>query len=282
MERTDRVNWSTLKAMRTSPKHYLHLLATPREDTDALKQGRLTHCALYEPGALHERYVVAPSFHRGMNDDTARAKGYAGGKQAAAEWDAAMIGTQAESVTAEMMLRATSMRDAVMADPVARRFFEGGHAELQIEWTDAETGIECRGRVDHVNGALSDLKTTRSIAAFDRDAARYLYHAQLAWYHDGLLAAGIETDGLPYIIAVENEAPFDVLVLFFDAADLAAGRRVYRECLDRLAECRAANVWPGVSGGVARRIALPAWAMADTAVELDWTGAETEEEDSNG
>jgi exodeoxyribonuclease VIII len=207
---------------------------------------------------MAERYVVSPRFNRACNDETAIAKGYDGGKQAAAEW-VASVGLR-EVVEPDMWHRAMSMCDAILRDPVASAYIKTGYSEHKIEWTDTLTGIECRGRVDHVNGCLADLKTTRSLVTFERDVARFGYHSQLAWYSDGLAAAGIPTQGPPCLIAVENEAPFDVLVLTFDEDDLAVGRRVYRNCLNRLAECRKSGTWPGVSGGVSRRIILPAWA----------------------
>lgn len=259
LERTDAVNWSTLKTIGVSPKHYLHALAHPRADTDALMLGRVTHCAVLEPDELEGRFIVSPRFNRAMNDDTARAKGFDGGKQAHAAWRSALP-ADAEVVDPDIYFRALLMREALLADPIAALYARGGRTEHKIEWTDHATGIACRGRVDHVNGCLADLKTTRSLVTFERDAARYGYHAQLAWYSDGLDAAGITRDGPPCIIAIESVEPFDSIVLTFDEDDLAVGRRVYRKCLERLAECRRTGEWPGVAGGRARRIVLPAWA----------------------
>jgi len=259
LERTDRVNWSTLKHILTSPKHYRYWLANPRPDSEALLVGRATHCAVYEPDEFGARYVVAPRFNRACNDDTARAKGYDGGKQAAAEWDASHTG--AEVIEADAMKRIVGMRDALMADPVSGPMLRGGRKEFRIEWTDHETGIECRGRVDHVRGGLRDLKTTRSLLSFECDVARLMYHAQLAWYLDGLKLAGIDATDAPCLIAVENEPPFDVQVLTFTEEDLDAGRRLYRDALDTLAVCRRLDHWPGVARGVTRRVQLPAWAF---------------------
>ncbi len=267
IERPDRVNWSTLKAIQTSPRHYRHLLANPRADTDAFKLGRAVHCAVYEPQHFHSRYVVEPRFNRAMNDDTAIAKGYEGGKQAAALWVADVAARAVgnshppEIIPADFRDRALAMRDSLMADPVSAPLIIGGRAELPIEWTDARTGILCRGRIDHINGRVSDLKSAADIAACERSTARYLYHAQLAWYVDGAREAGLDTSEAPCLIFVESVAPFDVIVLEFTEEDLDAGRAVYRSALDRLAECRATGHWPGVGGGVARRIQIPAWAM---------------------
>lgn len=273
LERPDRVNWSTLKHILISPKHYRHAVEIAgkkldAEDSAALQLGRLTHCAVYEPDHLASRYVTEPNFHRGMLDDTARAKGYDGGKGAAAEWDLANTGR--EVVTTEMMALARAMRLAVLEDGASGPLMCDGYTEYKIEWRDDITGIECRGRLDHVNGCLSDLKTTRSLLSFERDAARLNYHAQLAWYADGLEAIGIQPAGPPRIVAVENVPPHDVLVLNFTEEDLACGRRLYRRALNTLAFCRANDQWPGIAAGCERRIQLPAWATAqDIALTID-------------
>lgn len=265
-ERADRVNWSTLKLITKSPRHYLHGLAHPREDTDALLRGRALHCAVYEPAQFDSRYVVQPRFNRAMLDATAIGKGYAGGKEAAAAWDAANVGR--DVLTSDMHADVLGMARALWADPIVARLLDGARGEVPIEWTDPVTGIECKGRVDHLHGCVADLKSTRDAAWFERDAARLLYHAQLAWYHDGCVAAGHTFTAPPCLIAVESAAPYDVLVVWFDADDIEAGRRVYRAALDRLAQCRASGTWPGVAGGEARRVRLPAW-VTQSAESLD-------------
>lgn len=261
IERDDAVNWSTLRFMRQSPKHYRHALTAPPKDTEALQRGRLTHCAIYEPDELPKRYVVEPRFHKGQNDDTAVKNGYEGGKQAAAAWAAENVGR--EVVSSDMMAAASAMAAALHADPWAAPMLRGGSAEQLITWTDRQTGIACRGRVDHFNGCLSDLKTSRSVEPrwFAAQVARMGYHAQLAFYADGLRESGVALAEPPALIVVENCAPYDVLVLTVPDEAIDAGRAMYRACLERLAECRRHDEWPGVSDGQRQTLNLPAWAL---------------------
>lgn len=263
IERDDPVNWSTLKYMRESPKHYRYRLDNPRTDTDALLLGRAVHCLIYEPDEYENRYIVSPRFHRGMKDSTAVGHGYHGGRESAEEWDASVAASDLEVIPAEIGARAEAMRDAVLADPVAAPLVIGGYSEQRITWTDAETGIECRGRVDHINGRLSDLKTSRNInpRLFASDAVRYGYHAQMPWYEDGLAANGITTHAAPAFVVVENDPPYDVVVYEVGSNELEAGRAVYRECLALLARCRELDLWPGMAQGKALGLTLPAWAM---------------------
>lgn len=265
-ERQDRVNWSTLKWILTSPKHYRHALATPFADSPAKKLGRLIHTAILEPHKLEARYVVSPNFHRGMKDETAIAKGYEGGREAAAEFDLQLSEWQ-EVVSADDLDRARMARDAFTLPP-------GIAHEMRIEWTDPDTGIACRGRVDYLGADLIDIKTTNSIHNCERDAARYMYHAQLAWYFDGLINSGANPN-TAQILFIESSAPFDSLLAEFDLADLDAGRALYRKALATLRTCRDRNEWPGFAP-TPRRIKLPEWAFTNTEDPLTLGGVALE------
>lgn len=261
IERTDPVNWSTLKHMRASPKHYRYALTHPTEDTEALQLGRLVHAMVYEPDAVAARFVREPRFNRAMKDETAREKGYEGGREAAAAFNVAHA--THDIVPVELWDRALAMATALQADPISGPMIRGGFSEQLLTWSDKPTGIECRGRVDHVNGCLSDLKTSRSVEPrwFASNAIRMGYHAQLAYYADGLAANGIALEGQPALVVVENVEPYDVVVLEIPDDVLAAGRRLYRDCLDKLALCRSLDFWPGVSGGERSRFVAPAWVV---------------------
>jgi hypothetical protein len=109
-----------------------------------------------------------------------------------------------------------------------------------------------------------DLKTTKDPLPrlFARDAARYLYHGQIAWYHDGAIASGAlasHAAGPPMIVAVQTVEPYDVAVYFVSEATLEAGRALVRRLIDRLAACQAADIWPGVAPEPVW-LELPRWA----------------------
>jgi exodeoxyribonuclease VIII len=262
LERTDPVNWSTLKSILVSPRHYLHRLATPPEQTPAMLLGSLVHCLALEAGAFESRYVVSPRFNRAMNDDTALARGYEGGKQAAAAWDA-RCGSRTV-ITTDMLDAATS---AIRSVGAACALPLGGKVETALRWTDGPTGIACRGTPDLVaDGRIYDLKTCRSVASVERDAFRLGYHAQLAYYHDGA-----ECFEPPVMVCVETVAPYDVLVLEFDERAVAAGRALYRRALETLHACRTSGEWPGVGR---RTIHTPAWAQASEDLVLTIGGEE--------
>jgi hypothetical protein len=262
-ERTDPVNWSTLKAMAVSPKHYLHGLTEERVETEAMLLGTLTHARVLEPETVLGRFCIAPNFHRGCNDETAIAKGYDGGKQAAAEWDAELDSLGAEPVSQETWDAALLMAASVANHPLAQSYLTGGVAEKRITWT-APNGIKCRGRVDYIapNG-LVDFKTTRSIATFERDVFRMNYHAQVAWYDWGASMSDDVDHPQPFapvIIAVESCAPYDVGVYIVDGDAYDHGFSLSQRLLGQLYYCRLVNEWRGVTRDEPTYLQLPAWA----------------------
>ncbi len=262
IEREDAVNWSTLKEFRKSARHYRHRLEVPRKDTDSLLLGRVFHCLVYEPDEYENRYVRELKFHRGMKDGTAIGKGYDGGRESAEFFDASVAASGLEVVPADLFDRASAMAKAVREDPIAGPMVTGGYIEQTFNWTDQATGIECRGRIDHVNGRLTDLKSAENASPriFAAAAARYGYHGQMGFYDDGLRANGIACDLPPAFIVVESSAPFDVIVYELTPDALASGKMLYRLCLNDLSECRETGIWPGMADGRIQQFDLPEWA----------------------
>jgi hypothetical protein len=62
-------------------------------------------------------------------------------------------------------------------------------------------------------------------------------------------------------VVVEKSFPHAVQVYVLDDASEALGRAKYGASLDRYAECRRTEKWPGYSDGSVQTIALPQWHM---------------------
>ena len=253
-DRLDRVNWSRLKNILRSPAHYRHGLLEARPDTDALKRGRAVHLAVLEPERFPVECVV-----------------WHGGRRAGKEWERFVeehadreILTEAEY---ELCL---SLNAAVRASPDAARYLAGGRSEVTVTWEasapplgeDAGWRFACKGRLDSVSPlAIVDLKTTKDASpeGFGREAWRYRYDAQAAFYADGYEAATGQR--LPYVlVAVEVAPPHVVQVYRVEDEILEVGRDAYRSCLGRLAACRTSNAWTGYAEGE-MALTLPGWAV---------------------
>ncbi len=258
----DAVNWSTLKEMQKSPKHYQHRLATTREDTPAMALGRAVHTAVFEPDRFLMEYAL-----------------FKGPRRAGKDWDAFKDAHDGQTILKiDDYKRCLAIRDAVRGHRVAASYLADGLAEQTITWTDKETGLKCKGRYDWYSrskgapgsrGTLVDLKTTRDVSAyrFAAQVARLGYHAQLAFYADGL-SEQAGHDVRVVIIAVESEEPYDVAVYHLDVDVLYAGREEYRDLLAKVRGCRELGAWPG-RFTEEQSLELPAWAFGEDSITDD-------------
>ena len=162
------------------------------------------------------------------------------------------------------------IRDAVHADPVARVLLEGARRELSIFWTDEETGIECRARLDAIGAGPADLKRAAngSPHGFRMAAAKYGYAIQAAHYLMGCRAVGLPTDGFRFpFIAVEPNGRHPIVSVYdLDDDSMQRGLTDRANALRVYAECLQTNVWPGY---VRQRttIRLPYYALVDNEEE---------------
>lgn len=272
------INWSALKRMMVSPLAYKDHEETPDEDTPAKLLGRATHCAVLEPEWFAERYVVPellecaattkkgdPCSHYAL--PFAEHCGVHGGQGEADTYRLNHPGV--EVLTAEQGETVERCAAAVRAHHDAAEKLAGLQTEQVVTWTDPETGVACKGRLDGVaRDRVVDLKTCRELARFPSDAASKAYHGQLAWYLDGARAAGVvDDDARAWLVVVETAPPYDVGALEVAGAELEAGRNLYRQLLAEWTSCRETGVWYG-RYPTATRLELPRWAPGMQAEEI--------------
>ena len=242
------VNKSKLWKLHTrTPAH----TQVDEEQTDAMRFGSAVHTALLEPHLLERQYARLPDSFDGRTK---------AGKDMVAQADqAGLIAMKAAEYDSVL-----AIRDKLHAEPLIQKALAGAQFEHSAYWTDAETGIECRCRPDAYNPALGimlDLKTTQdaSLSGFAKAIANYGYHMQQAWYRDGWeLAGGGNVDAFVFI-AVEKTAPYAYAIYELNPTDEMYGRELYRQALNRYAECKQQGIWPGYQPGV-QGISLPGWA----------------------
>jgi hypothetical protein len=226
------VRFSTLKRMQQSAAHYMAALEASGEETLAMRLGSGTHAMLLEqPVSV-----------------------YTGKVRRGAAWDA----FQEEHAGTFIMSRrehddARRLVDSVRKHPEAGRLILDPEAvrEQRIEWS--VLGRACAGTPDvRTPKFVVDLKTTRCSQPerFNRDATWRHYHAQLAWYLDGVVASGLGKPSEAYIVAVESTPPFPVTVLRLTDRALDQGRRLCRLWMERLLQCERANYWPAYVEGI--------------------------------
>ncbi|WP_328336822.1 PD-(D/E)XK nuclease-like domain-containing protein [Streptomyces violaceus] len=165
-----------------------------------------------------------------------------------------------------------AMAEAVRQHPVAGPLFtpDSGKAEQSIYWTDHRTGVRCRCRPDWMptpqeNGRLVvvDYKTAKAVdeAALQRAVYERGYHAQAAFYLDGVKAAGLTGGQEPAFIFVfqAKTAPYLVHLVELDFPALTLGAARNERALRIYADCERTGNWPGFNDRITY-LPLPAWA----------------------
>jgi hypothetical protein len=242
------VNFSTLKEMRKSPRHYHFRVSNPREDTKSLALGRATHTSVLEPDRFAIEYAV-----------------WRGSRRAGKEWDEFCAANKGRTIVKlDEYATALSMRDAVRAHPIAGKILAAGMPEQTFTGVDPETGLMLKCRVDWlatVYACFADLKTTADGEAkrFGILAHRYGYNLQSAFYRRVLALNGLDLP--PKIITVESAEPHDVAVFGVDEDALYFADAEITELLRRVADCTASGKWPGRYETAEERLALPSWAF---------------------
>lgn len=251
------LNFSTIKHGLRSLAHMQHARTAQQEETPSMRLGTALHVAALQRSRWSELVAVAPDVDK-------RTKA---GKD---EWAAFVAESAGKTViTTEQEAEVKAMYRALMTHPKASALLKSkGDRETVSLWTDKQTGLVCKAKIDlYLSGGLAlDLKTTTdaSIEAFSSTIYKYSYHMQAAFYSDGYrVNDGAST---PFIwIAIENTAPYAVAVYTPDTPTIQRGRDAYRRVLDAYAKavaggCETSGYWPCYSPDI-EPISLPAWAM---------------------
>ena len=250
------ISKSRIDLLRRSPAHLWASFITPREETDAMRLGKLLHCLVLEPDLYERRYIVV---------DASRAT--KAGKAAVAEAGASGLTPLKPSEYDE----ARAMADAIRKHPVAGALLAApGESELTAYWEEEIEGlcIPCKMRLDRLahdlpgfGPVLLDVKTTRDASprAMAKHSAEYGYHRQAPWYRRGLRMAGGLDSRQFTLICVESAPPYLVGVYNISEAAQGQGLRELTESLHLLASCIQSGEWPGYPVEVVE-IDLPVWA----------------------
>lgn len=148
----------------------------PEKASDALAFGKLCHCMLLEPEAVDERFMVV-DFGK-----TRTTKKYA---------DAVEAFPGVEIVTQDEMDRAKKMIEEIGRHPLASRIIAGATAEMPYTWTDKETGLPCKCKIDAIkrtkNGiVVIDYKTSSDIPGLLKYAQKSQYAIQAEFYKEAV------------------------------------------------------------------------------------------------
>ena len=143
------------------------------------------------------------------------------------------------------------IKENISKNSLAMELIEKSVKEMSHYYHEPMAGMDFKARPDgYINGGtLWDLKTTAKIQPyqFERDIYNLNYDMRLEFYSRGLELCGIETTDIK-IIAVENVAPYDVVVYSLGPKISSSGGRKYYDSCELLKQCIETKNWHGVSG----------------------------------
>jgi len=247
---------TAIKAGRLSMAHMHLALTEEREDTPAMRWGRLIHLAILEPVKL------------------ARLPQWEGGKRAGKAWDAfveesgggeyLMPGElgKLETITAE------TRRPLATMPPIVQ-------TEVTVNWADPIC-LDCTARIDALlkGGGFLELKSSKSIQkdAFLSNAYKLGYHLQLGWYHHGLEVT--ERAGQVRVLLVESVKPYKCACYDVSPELLRKGYEQAQAIAAAYRACESVNQFPGPYDDVTLQYELPAYALGGDNAEVYMEGAE--------
>jgi hypothetical protein len=261
------VNASLLKRVAGgSPLHGLEYLQSGGgEDTYSRMELRAVHALALEGEAAFRRgYAVWEGARRG---------------QLWTDFETQQIGAGRTVLTSAERARVQARAAALLAHPVAGPLLAHADArpEITVTWTDAATGLPCKGRLDLWVDAeeaidVIDLKTWPSTdpRIVLRQIVSQQVHLQLAHYRAAVRA--VVGDDAPIrcsVMVVEDAAPHDVGVYVLDEALLLLGDEARRAALITWADAVKRGDYPG-RAPKRRTIDAPGWLVdaAENAVEV--------------
>ena len=144
----------------------------PEKETDALVFGKLCHCLLLEPGMFLQEYQVVDFGKTRANKKYEQAKEENPGK---------II------ITPEEFEHATKMIQNVHEHKLASIILDGATAEMPFIWTDKETGMACKAKLDAVKRTkggivVIDYKTSGDIEGILNFPQKLQYPLQAEFY----------------------------------------------------------------------------------------------------
>ena len=218
-------------------------------DTAAYQTGRALHTLILEGRArFDEEYLISSG---PVNPKTGEPFGKT--TKVYREWLAAQ---KRPTIDSEEFGWMSKLQSSVWLHPVANALLEHGRAEGTVRI--ALRGEPCQIRMDWFNPdfngkpVIVDLKTCDNLSFFERDARKYGYPEQLAFYRqvfmeaNGGMNAAAHDDPPPevYIIAIEKREPYRCGVWKLTDELLDQATATNNTAMSVLKECRCRNEWP--------------------------------------
>lgn len=235
----DRISKHGLDLVHRSPAHYAWSRKHPSDPTPAMLIGSAVHCASLEGyDEYNGRYVVAPEINKRT-------------KAGREEWKIFEQANAGKTIlTAEQHELVVGMATAVTDNKIASALLASGLAEQACLFTDPDTKLACKSKIDFIShshpGLVIDLKTAADAShdAFMRACKNYRYYVQDAFYSHAATVCGVDVKAFLFVV-VENKPPHEVAIYSLPDEAKYQGMMEFRRDLETYQRCLETGEWPG-------------------------------------
>lgn len=219
------------------PAQFLYDLEHPQPPKDVFDFGQAAHRILL--GAGEEIAII--------DADSWRDKGAAADKEFARSDGYVPL-------LAKDYAKAVAMSEAVRRHPVAGRLFIEGRPEQSLFWTDPQSGVQMRARLDWLSDpresrlVIADYKTARAVdlESIEKAIYDYAYHMQHVQYVDGAIATDQGDEDTVMVFVFQSKTPpYLVRVVQLELNAIRLGRARIRRALGIYLECLSTGEWAG-------------------------------------
>lgn len=281
----DGVNQSAMKALLTSPAHYLAEYgpnAEPRFPTAAMIWGSAFHAKVLEPEAFDNLFYDRSQKAKDPTItelkvmlDESNIEYPKTAKKAELEallWPEGKKPDRRTSLDSKDYEGINRAADALRSHDITGEWFCPGVDEYRrfnevSLYVKSESGLIMKGRFDRMiksedTVTILDLKTTQdaSFKGFQRSVVNFSYDLQAAWYIELAKRAYPGTQIEFIFCAIEKRAPYGIGV--FRASDelIQSGVRKMNKAIDLYQQCTVLDYWPSYDP-IVHELTLPPWAV---------------------
>jgi hypothetical protein len=253
------LNASTLGYLKRSPLYCKWRMENPDVGTPATDFGSAVHCAVLEPEAFGERYMLEPQCPpeykpRGWHNRTEY-------KEAKADLHERGF----KLLSQKELDGCRTITDRIYDTPGEIRELLAAKSGTEVSYVASNDGLRCKVRPDiEVRDCqmVVDLKTARCAmpGPFERAIYQYGYHRTKPFYLETMNLAENTMMWKYYLfLVVENTPPYEVALYDLDPAATDLGRREMVELKILYNKCMDSGEWPGYPTHI-QTIGVPNWA----------------------
>ena len=223
-----------------------------------VRMGSLVDCLVLSPEEFDIRYALTPPTY---TDSKGEEKLWNYQSKSCREFRDELESRGVTVITPEDYHKAQQIKKSLEESKTASGLLDGD-TQVSLLWTDPETGVPCKGRIDVLGESIVDLKTSSGLVdvnSFRQSLYKFKYHVQAFAYQEGYSILTGEQKGFDFV-AVETADPFGVGCYSIREDSLMLGEMEWRKALRKYAQILDTGIYEGYPD-VLELIDVPAWAL---------------------